>query len=336
MQFANSAYVSWIFVGILAIAAFYVWSFARRSRLITRFAEKKLADDLGASAPVSRKILRAAFIGLAMVLCIAALARPQWGFEWEETKRVGLDIIVSMDVSKSMLATDVKPNRLERSKLAVKDMVKRLNGDRIALIAFAGSSFLQCPLTIDYDGFMLALDDLTTSTIPRGGTDISSAINEAIGIFAGGDSKFKVMIIITDGEYLEGDTLRAADRAKEAGIKIYCVGVGTPEGELIPSFGERGQKEYLEDNQGNVVKSKLNEDVLKKIAILTGGSYVRATQREFGLLLLYDTSISKLEKREIESKMRRRYNEQFQIFLAFALLFMILEPMIPEKIWPRR
>jgi Ca-activated chloride channel family protein len=272
-----------------------------------------------------------AIVTAAVCLSLFALARPQWGFVWEEVKRTGIDMLIAIDVSKSMLATDVKPNRLERSKFAVKDLVKKLPGDRVALIAFAGTAFLQCPLTIDYNGFLLALDDLTTGSIPRGGTSISGAIREAIAVLKGPDTKYKVLVIITDGEDLEGDALKAAQDAADLGIKIYCVGVGSTEGELIPAIGRDGERGFVTDRSGQVVKSRLNEDILKKIAISTGGSYVRATQSEFGLVLLYDKSISKLEKRDIEAKMRKHYQERYQYFLALAVFLLFLEPLIPER-----
>lgn len=331
MQYGNPKYFSVIFAAAIILVLFYVWTTARRKRLIERFADKGLLASIAPTASSARKIIKVIIMIAAVSLCLFALARPQWGFEWEETKRSGIDILIAIDVSKSMLATDVKPNRLERSKFAVKDLVKKLNGDRIGLVAFAGSSFLQCPLTIDYNGFMLALDDLSAGSIPRGGTSISSAISEATDAFKGQDKKYKVLVIITDGENFEGDPMRVAKAAAETGVKIYCVGVGTAEGELIPSSDERGERAYLADRQGQVVKTKLNEDLLKSLAISTGGSYIRATQAEFGLTVLYDRSISRLEKRDIEAKMRKRYQERFQYFLAFAAILLFLEPLISER-----
>jgi Ca-activated chloride channel family protein len=303
----------------------------RRARLIKRFADKHLIKEIAPSVSIPKKVFKMALIAVAAAFALLALARPQWGFEWEETTRVGLDILIAMDVSKSMLARDVKPNRLERSKFAVKDLVKKLNGDRIGLVAFAGTAFLQCPLTIDYNGFMLTLDDLTTSTIPLGGTSISGAIQEAIGTLKGVDQKYKVLVIITDGEELEGSAIKAAEEAARQGLKIYCVGVGTAEGELIPVTDERGDRAYLADREGRVVKTSLNEDLLKQIALTTGGNYVHATSSEFGLSLLYDKSISKLEKHDIESKMRKHYQERFQIFLALALFLLFIESLISER-----
>lgn len=333
MYYANSSFFSIILASLFGLVVFYIWAMRRRRSLVERFVEKNLANGISPSVSMKRKMVKILMLSLVVILGLFALARPQWGFEWEETKRSGLDIMIAIDVSKSMLATDVKPNRLTRSKFAVKDLLKKLNGDRVGLIAFAGTSFLQCPLTIDYNGFMLALDDLNTDTIPRGGTSISSAIKEAINAFGGKgpEKKYKVLMIISDGEDFEGDALRMAKEALALGIKIYCVGVGAEEGELIPFYGEQGHRGYLADKSGNVVKTKLNEELLKRLAISTGGSYVHATQSEFGLALLYDKSISKLEKRDIESKMRKHYQERFQPFIAFAVFLLFLEPFISER-----
>ncbi|MCX5677487.1 MAG: VWA domain-containing protein [Candidatus Omnitrophica bacterium] len=331
MEFANRQYVALIYASAAALAVFYVWAMIRRRLLIERFADKRLVNSIAPTASTIMRILKCIVISAAVVLALIALARPQWGFVWEETKRSGIDMLIAIDVSKSMLATDVKPNRLERSKFAVKDLVKKLNGDRIGLIAFAGTSFLQCPLTIDYNGFLLALDDLGIGTIPRGGTSITSAIRESMNIFKGPDKKYKILVIITDGDDLEGDALKAAKEASDLGIKIYCVGVGSQEGDIIPVINEKGERGYVEDRSGQVVKSVLNEDLLKKIAISTGGNYVHATQAEFGLVLLYDKSISKLEKRDIEAKMRKHAQERFQYFLAFAVLLLLLEPILPDR-----
>ena len=296
-----------------------------------RFAEKSLVGSIAPTVSVERKIIKMAMLTAAIALMAFSLARPQWGFEWKETKLKGLDILVAIDVSKSMLATDVKPNRLERTKLGVKDLVKKLNGDRVGLIAFAGTAFLQCPLTIDYNGFLLTLDDLGVNTIPRGGTSIAGAIREAMNVFKGQEKKYKTLILITDGDDLEGDPMKAAKEASDEGIKIYCVGVGTFDGSLIPATDERGSGGWVADKSGNVVKTVLNEDLLKNIAISTGGSYVRATQSDFGLVLLYDKSISRLEKKDIEGKAARQYQERFQYFLGIAMLLLLIEPFISER-----
>jgi Ca-activated chloride channel homolog len=331
IQFANPTYLPLIATAVAVLIIFYIAVMKRRSTLIKRFADKHLIQEIAPSSSIRKKWIKMILLIASFAILLLALARPQWGFEWQESKRVGLDILIAMDVSKSMLARDIKPNRLERSKLAVKDLVKKLNGDRIGLIAFAGTAFLQCPLTIDYNGFLLALDDLSTSTIPRGGTSISSAIREAMKTLNGVDQKYRILVIITDGEELEGSAIKAAEEAKKEGIRIYCIGVGTTEGEIIPTMDDRGERTYLSDRDGAIVKTKLNEDLLKEIAIATGGNYVRTTSAEFGLSLLYDKSISKLEKHDIETKMRKNYQERFQIFIAAALVLLFLEPLISER-----
>lgn len=331
MYYANPGYFPTIVFCALALIVFYIWTAHRRRARLERFAEKGLLGSIAGSVSTAKRMSKIVVMVTAFILMMVALARPQWGFEWEEIKRSGLDILIAIDVSKSMLATDVKPNRLERSKFAVKDLIRKLSGDRIGLIAFAGTAFLQCPLTIDYNGFALALDDLSTATIPRGGTSISSAINEAIEVFKGPEKKYKALVIITDGEDLEGDAVAMARKAGGQGIKIYCIGVGSASGELISVVDENGRRGYLTDRSGNVVKSRLNEDILKEIAISTGGSYVRATQSEFGLALMYDKSISKMEKKDIESKMRKHYQERFQIFLGLALALLFVEMLISER-----
>lgn len=337
MNYANPDYMSIILAPAILVLLFYMWSSRRRRVMLEKFADKSLIASISPSMSMARRTIKTFLIIAGIVLMLVALARPQWGFVWQEVKRTGLDMMIAMDVSKSMLANDVKPNRLERSKFAIKDLVKKLDGDRIGLIAFAGTSFLQCPLTIDYNGFLLSLEDLNTYTIPRGGTSITSAIREAMQAFsqntadAGKEKKYRVLVIITDGEDFEGDAIAAAKAAAEAGIKIFCVGVGTSEGELIPLSESYAGKDYLVDKSGDTVKTRLNEDILKEIAITTGGSYVRATQSNFGLVLIYEKSISRLEKRDIEAKMKKSYQERFQYFLAAAILIFLAEMLLSER-----
>ena len=295
------------------------------------FAQKDLLDELTGSFDRKKQKMKTVLVSVSVLMIILALMRPQWGFEWQEVKRSGLDILIAIDTSKSMLAEDVKPNRLERSKLAVKDLIKKLRGDRIGLIAFAGSSFLQCPLTVDYGGFMLSLDSLDVNAIPKGGTSLTSAIKTALESYEGGVKKYKTLVIITDGEDHEGNAAELAEKAKEKGIKIFTIGIGTKEGELIPVSDENGNVSYLKDRKGNVVKTRLDESTLQQIALNTGGSYVKATGTEFGLDLIYEEKLSKMEKREVENKMVRKYEERFQILLGFALLLLCIEPFIRER-----
>ncbi|MFA7677499.1 MAG: VWA domain-containing protein, partial [Candidatus Omnitrophota bacterium] len=223
MRFVNLGAVNlfWLLAGLVV---FYIWAVAESGRTKEKFAQKSLMTDLEKNFEPKKRRLKAYFILAAMFLSILAMMRPQWGFQWQEVHRSGLDILIAIDTSKSMLAEDVKPNRLERAKLAVKDLIRKLKGDRVGLIAFAGKAFLQCPLTVDYGGFMLTLDDLNVDTIPLPGTSISSAIYEALRSYEGGINDYKILVLITDGEDHEGDPIAAAKEAKAKGIRIFCVG----------------------------------------------------------------------------------------------------------------
>jgi len=324
MQFAKPYILYWLW---LVVPLYFIFSFLikRRKRLIFLFVQQSLIKKIVIGFSSRRLVVKYFFLLNVVVFGIIAMGRPQWGFEWQEVKRQGLDILVVIDTSKSMLTQDVKPNRLERTKLAVKDLIKKLQGDRIGLIAFSGDAFLVCPLTVDYNGFVLSLNELDVNAIPRGGTNISRAINEAIESYEKIPSKYKAVIIMTDGDNLEGDPLKLAKKAKEKGIKIYTIGIGTKEGELIQIKTSNGSNEFLKDNNGNFVKSRLNEELLQKISLVTGGAYVKASGGEFGFDLIYDRDLSQLEKREIESKMGKRYHERFQYPLFLALLFLTFE-----------
>ena len=219
MRFAGiqAAYLFWL---IIALAGLFFWANSQRKKALETFADKNLLAALLVSFDIRKRRLRQALIIAAFSLMVFALMRPQWGFKWQEVKRKGLDILVAVDVSKSMLAEDIKPNRLERTKLALTDFVKHTKGDHIGLIAFSGSAFVQCPLTVDYSGFLLSVESLDINTIPKGGTSISSAIQQAMESYEGGLKKYKVLIIITDGEDHEGDPVKAAELAQKEGIKI--------------------------------------------------------------------------------------------------------------------
>jgi Ca-activated chloride channel family protein len=327
MKFGNLDAMHFLWL-LPVLVFFFVWSHKKRKRDMERFADRELLDELTRSVDKKGQRMKVILISAAVLLIIISLMRPQWGFEWQEVKRSGLDILIAIDTSKSMLAEDVKPSRLERSKLAVRDLIKKLRGDRIGLIAFSGSAFLQCPLTVDYSGFMLSLDSLDVDTIPKGGTSITSAIREALDSYEGGKKKYKVLVIITEGEDHEGRALELAEEAKEKGIKIYAIGIGTKEGELIPVTDAAGNRMFLKDRQGNVVKTRLDESTLQGIALNTGGSYVKATQTEFGLTHIYEEKLSKMETREIENKMIKKYEERFQIPLVIALLLLGMELFI--------
>jgi Ca-activated chloride channel family protein len=331
MRFA-APYGIYCFLIVAALIVSYWLSLKKHKQLLERFAQAGLLPELLRGVNVKRKRLKILMLILGVSLALVSLMRPQWGFHWQEVKRKGVDIVIALDTSKSMLTRDIKPSRLARSKLAIGDFIRNLKSDRVGLVAFAGSSFLECPLTIDYGGFLLALDSIDTETIPKGGTSLTTAVREAISCYKGGSGKDKVLIIITDGEELESESsvLKAAEEARKEGILIFCVGIGSQDGELI-ALTVNGKTEFLKDQAGNVVKSRLNEALLQKIALATGGSYVRAGATEFGLDALYRQRISKLEKVEFQDKLTKRYDERFQIPLALALALFLLEPLISEK-----
>ncbi|MBU1851079.1 MAG: VWA domain-containing protein [Candidatus Omnitrophica bacterium] len=310
---------------------FYMWSDSRRTRVLESFAQGTLLGEISKTLAAGRRKIKLIMIMAAILCVLIAFIQPQWGFKWQEVKKQGLDILIALDTSNSMLAEDVLPNRLARSKLAIKDLVKKLQGDRIGLIAFSGTAFLQCPLTVDYNGFLLSLQDIAVDTIPVGGTSLSRAIYTAVDSYEGGAKKNKILIIITDGEDLEGGVEESVMRARSAGITIYCVGIGTAEGELIPMMDARGKMTFLKDAAGDVVKTRLDEKMLQEAALDTGGIYVRSTGALFGLDLIYDRRLSKLEKEEFKSRMEKKYNERFQMPLWIALLLLLVEPLIGDR-----
>ncbi len=330
MKFAAAENFLWLWA-LIPLIAFLWWAFRQRKQRMTLFSSQELFAYIAKSHDPKREYLRAVFLVFVFTFSIFALARPQWGYEVREIKRRGSDILLVVDVSRSMLTRDVKPSRLERTKLAIKDLIKKLKSDRIGIIAFAGDAFLTCPLTVDYGGFLLNLEDLSPDSVSRGGTNISAALKEALREYETSASKFKAVIVMTDGENLEEDPMPTIDKLKEKGVKIFTVGVGTQEGELIQFTNEKGQTDFLKDAQGNFVKSRLNEALLQKIALATGGVYVRASGTQFGLNLIYDQEISKFEKKDFQTKSERHYFERFQFPLTAALLFLIL-----EIAWPAR
>lgn len=329
MRFAQPHFIAF-FVSIAAAAVFYIWALKARRKAQEQFCRKELLPELLCAVAPGSHLLRAGLLLAGIFFCLLALLRPQWGFHWQEVRHKGLDIVIAVDTSKSMLCQDIKPDRLSRAKLAIRDFIQRLNADRVGLVAFSGSAFQECPLTIDYGGFLMALDALDTAAIPRGGTAISSAIRETMRAFAAQGGKSRVLVLITDGEDHEGSALKLAEEAKKQGIVIHCIGIGTKEGELIFTETSSGAKEFLKDSQGNAVKSRLDEETLQKISLATGGTYIRSTSTEFGLDLLYREKLSGMERNESQSKLNKRYEERFQWFLGIGLLLIVAELFVSE------
>lgn len=323
----------WIFIGLFACAAiallymrFDRW---QRSALST-FAAGHLLKQLTVSYSRRRTHLKRTLFLIGVALLFVVLSRPQWGYRWEETKRRGIDILFAVDTSKSMLAQDIKPDRLTRAKLAVTDLVSKLEGDRVGLIAFAGSAFLQSPLTLDYDAFRQSLDALDTEIIPRGGTNVASAIREAQQTFAASENQ-KIVVLITDGEDLEAKGVQAATAAAKAGLKVYTVGVGSASGELIPAPDANGGTEFAKDESGQLVKSRLDEAALQEIAQATGGMYQALGQQGQGLETIYQQALAPLPKQELMSRRQKVYIERFQWPLLAGLACLLLEMIIGTR-----
>jgi Ca-activated chloride channel family protein len=328
MKFAQPI---WLFVGLIACAAL-LWRYrrfdARQRTELKKFASESLIGQLTASVSAPRRQLKRALVVAGIAFVGIALARPLAGFRWEETKRKGLDLLLAVDTSKSMLAQDVKPDRLTRAKMAVEDLLGHLDGDRVGLLAFAGNAFLQCPLTLDYDAFRQSLDAVDTRIIPRGGTDIASAIHEAEAALEGQGHNERILVLITDGEDLEGSALEAARAAAKHGLKIFTVGVGNANGELIPVVDDKGETQFVKDSSGQFVKSRLDESMLKQIAEATGGMYVPLGQQGQGLETIYQKGLAPFTRHELASRMHKVYLERYQWPLALGLLCLVLEPLI--------
>ena len=327
----------WLLIGLVAVTAVVLLEIGtrrRRKQAVRLFAASHLASALTGSVSNSKRLLKSILLILAVGLLFVAMARPHLFFDWHDENRSGLDILIAVDCSKSMLTEDVKPNRIERAKLAIADFADHLPDNRLGLIAFAGDAFLQCPLTLDHDAFQTAVRELDTDTIPRPGTDIATAIDQAVDALKSQPANLKFLILVTDGEDLEGRVLDAARNAAQAGLKIYTIGVGTPNGGQIPEQDNSGTVTYHQDSSGQQVVSKLDEDTLRKIADLTGGAYAELGQRGEGLDEIYSRYIEPLPKQNIEERREKIRIERFEWPLALALLFLMWEFIINDRVEP--
>jgi Ca-activated chloride channel homolog len=331
MQFAHPL---WLLAG-LAACAVLVWLFrrfdSRQCVALTQFASARLLHKLTSSVSASRRLAKRVLFALGIALLFVALARPQAGFEFQKAHRKGIELLFAVDTSKSMLAQDVKPDRLTRAKLAVTDLIAKLNGDGVGLIAFAGSSFLQCPVTLDYDAFRESLDALDVNVIPHGGTDIASAIHEAEAAFKTRTATDKILILITDGEDLGGEGIKAAQSAAKNGVKIFTVGVGSTTGELVPVPGENGSTDFAKDENGKPVKSHLDETTLKKIAEATGGIYQSLGTQGEGLTNIYEQGLTGFKRQDLTAREAKVPLEKFHWALLAALACLVGEFLIGNR-----
>src|SRR6266571_3288258 len=321
----------WGLLLIPLLVALFVRAEGRGLRRLQEFVSARLLPQLAGTVNRPRRIIRFALQLLGLSLALVSLAQPRWGYTFEDVKRKGLDLLIAVDTSRSMLSNDVQPNRLERVKLAVQDLINELQGDRVGLIAFAGRAFLQAPLTIDYDAVVEAINDLDTKTIPEGGTNISSAITLATQSFGKSATGNRALIIFTDGEELSGDAVKMAKDAADAGVRIFTVGVGTPQGSLIPITGDDGQTAFVKDSAGQVVKSKLDEKRLREVAQATGGFYLHLDDGPRTMSQLYSQGLANMKEADIDARLSRRPIERYEWPLGAAMLALTLSILIGER-----
>jgi len=282
------------------------------------------------NASKSRPIIKFAILILALAFLITGIARPQYGAKLQKIKRKGIELIIALDVSNSMLAEDIQPNRLEKAKRAVEKLTDRLNNDKIGIIVFAGKAYTQIPITTDYASAKMFLSTINTEIVPTQGTAIGSAIELAIRSFTPNTESSKAIVIITDGENHEDDAVAMAKQAKEKDIVVNTIGMGLPQGGPIPVYNSTGQKDFKRDKSGQVIVTKLDENMLQKIAAAGGGEYVRANNTEVGIDNIYD-EINKMKKSELESRVYTDYNDQFFYFIGVAFALILIEFMIMER-----
>ncbi|NNG00169.1 MAG: VWA domain-containing protein [Desulfobacteraceae bacterium] len=327
MRFAdiNMIYLIWVIPFMVAV---FVYGARRRRRLMSGFARLPGRDIISPLNTTRMRIMRAIVIVSAMVLLILAMAGPQYGYSWQQIERKGIDIIIALDVSKSMMAQDIKPNRLDGAKREVYDLLTMLKGDRVGLVAFSGTAFLQCPLTLDYDAYNLFLQTLTPDFLPVGGSDLDSAVRTAVDGFDPDAHSEKAIILITDGEHTgKNDLLKTAEAAKNAGIKLFCIGVGSIEGVPIPS----GAGGFKKDRTGQIVLSRLDEQTLKQMAALTGGAYVRSVAGDMDLDIIYEKQIrGTMEAGTLHTSRKKIWENRYQWLLAIAMFLAIVEMLLPS------
>lgn len=324
LNFANAQYL----LLILLIPFFFLLQalvLRMRRRRIRRMGDEALVSRLMPSYSAGKVWVRISLFSLGFFFFVIGLSRPQIGAKLKEHETKGAEIMIALDVSNSMLAEDYSPNRLERAKLAISRLVDKLREDRIGLIVFAGNSFVQLPITTDYVSAKMFLNSINTESVPVQGTAIGEAINTAVRSFSAQSEKSRAVIVITDGENHEDDPVAAARQAAELGVRVFTIGVGSPEGKPIPFDGE-----LLKDKDGEIVVSRLDEKVLQEVAEAGGGVYVRAGNSEFGLNPVIE-EIKRMDDEKYSSVIFEEFDEQFMYFLGIALFFFVLEMLIGDR-----
>ena len=324
MHFGNNEYLYFLWI-IIPLTAFLIWSFKKKEKLIKVFLGRPLTARLLDPRIFERAKTDNILTIFAIIFLVLALSHPRWGYHWEDLEQKGVDIIIALDVSNSMLAQDIKPNRLERAKYKIVDLLNMLEGDRIGLVAFAGTSYLQCPLTLDYSAARIFLNAIDTNLIPVQGTAIGHAIRTSVKAFNQQDTRSRAIILITDGEDHTGDAIQSAIWAKESEAKIFAIGIGNNIGAPIPN-NELESSGFKKDSQGEVILTKLDEQTLQQMTLQTGGSYVRSVSGDMDLKKLYLENIKhKVKSKKIKTQRRRVWEEKFQWMIFASLLCLTLK-----------
>ena len=313
-----------------ALIALAWWAQARTRRDLARFGDLQLVDRLTATVSRHGHTVKTVLLVVSVALLVTALGRPQFGTRVETVRREGQDIVIALDLSASMVAEDVAPNRLQKAKFAIADLIDHLDGDRVGLVAFAGEAFVQSPLTLDYGAANLFLNAMDPDTMSVQGTNLGQAIEVALDTFAETDRRHRVLVVITDGEDHEGEVDGALERAREAGVRIYTVGIGSAEGVPIPEFDATGRQGFTRDADGTVVTSQLDETTLQTIATHTGGVYYRASPAGTEMTLLAE-ELTAGEGEEFETEQVTLFDEQYQLFLGLALALLVAETLVSDR-----
>ena len=328
-MFASFRFASpdWFYLLLLIpmLIGAYLWAVQRYRRRLARFGDPQTVQGLMPEASPKRIRHKFVLCLASLALLVVAAARPQLGAKLKESSREGIELMLAVDVSNSMLAQDFEPNRLERTKYAIGRLLANLNQDRVGLIAFAGDAYVQLPITADYVTARNFVHQLSPDMVSKQGTAIGAAIDLAVSSFSSQSEGSRVLIIVSDGENHEDDPFEAAQRAAEQGIVVYTIGIGTPEGVPI-----RLGNDFLKDSEGNMVVTKLDEGALEKIALLTGGAYIRSTPQSLGLQEIID-KINETEKRHFKASVFDEYNEQYLYFVAAALILLLFEALIISR-----
>jgi Ca-activated chloride channel homolog len=320
----------WLFILIPVFIIIYKLVKIWKKKSINSFGDKNMIMQLIPEYSSIKSGLKFFLFCFAIILLIAGIANPQIGSKLEEVKREGVDIIIALDVSNSMLAEDLSPNRLERAKRAISQLIDKLHSDRIGIIVFGGQAYVQLPVTTDYAAAKLFLNTINTDIIPTQGTAIGAAIDLAMESFDFNNASGKAIIIITDGENHEDDAIASAEKANEKQVTVHTIGMGSSQGVPIPVYKNGKQTDYKKDKDGNTVVTKLNEIMLQQIAASGGGMYIRASNSNAGLNDIY-SGLNKLKKAEYGTKVFTDYEDRFQYFIFPALLLLLLELIISER-----